>query len=154
MSKSQRLRKNRVDSLTVVILPRDLGSAVVGAQQVDARGLASESHCCVDCGVNTHPGAPTRAEMEEQFRKNGKSSVTYSAQSEVYMVHGHVWAKAGVAPYGGVLCIGCLEKRIGRELRPEDFPADHSFMSLPGTSRLLRRQGRRDPLSGWQPAKR
>ena len=27
-------------------------------------------------------------------------------------------------PYGGCLCIGCLEKRIGRKLKPKDFP-DH-----------------------------
>jgi hypothetical protein len=31
----------------------------------------------------------------------------------------------------GCLCIGCLEKRIGR-MTPADFP-DHPFKVLPGT---------------------
>jgi hypothetical protein len=43
--------------------------------------------------------------------------------------------------YGGCLCVGCLERRIGRVLRPEDFPP-HPFLHLPGTRRLLERQGR------------
>jgi hypothetical protein len=39
----------------------------------------------------------------------------------------------------GCLCIGCLEKRIGR-MTPADFP-DHPFKVLPGTPRLLESQG-------------
>ena len=46
---------------------------------------------------------------------------------------------AGMEPYGGCLCIGCLEKRIGRVLAPRDFP-DHPFRLLPGTKRLLERR--------------
>jgi hypothetical protein len=54
-------------------------------------------------------------------------------------------------PYGGVLCVGCLEKRIGRRLTPDDFP-DHVFnTTYPGTPRLLERQGRHDPLGDWEP---
>jgi hypothetical protein len=30
----------------------------------DLRGKTPESWCCVDCGVNTAPGHPTREEME------------------------------------------------------------------------------------------
>jgi hypothetical protein len=37
------------------------------------------------------------------------------------MVHDHVWERAGTAPYGGYLCIGCLEKRLGRTLCADDF---------------------------------
>ena len=38
------------------------------------------------------------------------------------MVHDVVWAKAGMDSDGGYLCgIGCLEKRLGRMLRPGDF---------------------------------
>jgi len=51
---------------------------------------------CIDCGKNTHGG-------------------------EYYMVHDSVWAASGIAPHGGMLCLGCLETRIGRELRPDDF---------------------------------
>jgi len=45
---------------------------------------------CRDCGAETfsaEPGVPI----------------------EWYDVHDHVWAAAGMAPYGGCLCIGCLE---------------------------------------------
>ena len=27
----------------------------------------SQDHCCVDCGCNTAPGMPTRAEVEAMF---------------------------------------------------------------------------------------
>ena len=37
------------------------------------------------------------------------------------MVHNSVWAKAGMDRDGGYLCIGCLERRLGRMLRPRDF---------------------------------
>lgn len=40
---------------------------------------------------------------------------------EYYMVHDAVWANSGVEPHGGMLCIGCLEMRIGRVLTPADF---------------------------------
>jgi hypothetical protein len=56
-------------------------------------------------------------------------------------------------PWGGCLCVGCLEKRIGRELIPDDFDADHVFnYAYPGTPRLLERQGRYDPLGDWEAA--
>ena len=57
---------------------------------------------CRDCGTETfsdEPGVPT----------------------EWYDVHDQVWAAAGMAPYGGCLCIGCLEARLGRELHRGDF---------------------------------
>jgi hypothetical protein len=53
---------------------------------------------CKDCAVNT------------------------SAIGEYYMVTDDLWAKAGMAPDGGMLCIGCLETRIGRQLIAKDFP--------------------------------
>ena len=38
---------------------------------------------------------------------------------EWYMVHDEIWDRHG--PVRGCLCIGCLEDRVGRRLRPEDF---------------------------------
>jgi len=55
---------------------------------------------CVDCRQNVF-------EMGEAF----------------YKVKKDVWPLAGGEK--GVLCIGCLEARIGRELTPEDFPDNH-----------------------------
>lgn len=40
---------------------------------------------------------------------------------ESYMVHDHLWLSAGMTKDGGRLCVKCLEKRIGRKLRRQDF---------------------------------
>jgi hypothetical protein len=37
------------------------------------------------------------------------------------MVHDELWAQAGMEPLGGWLCVGCLERRLGRRLVPADF---------------------------------
>lgn len=51
---------------------------------------------CLDCQVNT------------------------SDINEYYMVHNHIWNR--IVPEGsGMLCIGCLETRLGRELNFGDF---------------------------------
>lgn len=50
---------------------------------------------CADCGVNT------------------------TAVNEYYMVISELWHAHG--PGRGMLCIGCLENRIGRELNRSDF---------------------------------
>jgi hypothetical protein len=42
--------------------------------------------------------------------------------AEYYIVHDHVWAAAGMADNGGFLCIGDLERRLGRPLSGGDFP--------------------------------
>jgi hypothetical protein len=49
---------------------------------------------CVDCGVDT-----------------------INAR-EYYIVRDEVWP---LDPCGGMLCVGCLEERIGRRLTPADF---------------------------------
>jgi hypothetical protein len=113
------------------------------------KGLMSEHHLCIDCGFNTAPGFITRAEMEVAFHRGdgdeGKGvEQSITEDSEVYIVRNHVWAAAGMEPYGGCLCIGCLEKRLGRRLKPNDFQRDHAFNDhrLPCTPRLRDRRGR------------
>jgi hypothetical protein len=112
-----------------------------------------ESWSCVDCGVHTAPGSLNRAEMEEAIR-TGRVAGNYweddidrqvrgmDDRAEMYTVRDAVWARAGMQPTGGCLCVGCLEKRIGRRLKPKDFQRDHPFRHLPGTARLLKRQKR------------
>lgn len=39
---------------------------------------------------------------------------------EYYMVTDSIWNQYGAR--SGMLCIGCLEKRMGRQLTPNDFP--------------------------------
>jgi hypothetical protein len=97
--------------------------------------------------VNTAPGFPNRADTERAFaaqplRVKEGVAVEITEWSEVYTVRDSVWKAAGMEPYGGCLCIGCLEKRLGRKLRPKDFPCRHPLNSpiLPGTSRLMERR--------------
>ncbi len=52
---------------------------------------------CVDCGVNTND------------------------INEYYMVHDHIWHSVDMASDGGMLCIGCLEERLGRQINAADF---------------------------------
>jgi hypothetical protein len=110
----------------------------------DLTGLVPDNWLCVDCGVNTAPGCSTRAELEQAFDA-GYDSVDQHIddRSELYMVRGTVWQAAGIEPFGGCLCISCLEQRLGRRLRPKDFVRDQPLNTLPGTPRLLKRQKRR-----------
>jgi hypothetical protein len=118
-------------------------------------GHVPESWRCIDCGVNTAPGSPNRADVERAFaaqllRVKEGVEVEITEWSEVYTVRDSVWKAAGMEPYGGCLCIGCLEKRLGRKLRPKDFPRRHPLNSpmIPGTSRLMeRRDGPEDLVS-------
>jgi hypothetical protein len=121
---------------------------------------APVSWLCVDCGVNTAPGLMTRAEMAKAFIVDGKESVAVSLSwnCEAYTVHDAVWAAAGMKLDGGCLCIGCLEKRLGRRLKPKDFQQGSGFNQSPGTPRLVeRRSGKRfldvmvgqDHNGGW-----
>jgi hypothetical protein len=65
---------------------------------------------------------------------------TYGELTEIYMVEDPIWVAAGMEPMGGCLCVGCLEKRIGRTLTPKDFLREHSCNKMPGTKRLLARR--------------
>jgi hypothetical protein len=78
--------------------------------------------CCCDCGVDTMP-------LE---RDGGRDCCEY------YMVHNDVWRAAGMQ--AGVLCIGCLEGRLGRRLTPQDFTNSPINNDLPwDTARLAER---------------
>jgi hypothetical protein len=70
---------------------------------------------CVDCGIDT-----------------GKSN-------EYYMLRDEVWALTGLGPRG-MLCIGCVETKIGRKLHKSDF--NDSFVNtfpMPRSMRLVDR---------------
>ena len=114
---------------------------------IDARGKIPESWACIDCGINTAPGCSNRIQVEQALHSavlsaSGEQGVPqrYDERSEVYTVKPAVWKAAGLHAYAGCLCIGCLEKRLGRTLTPKDFPRNHPFNSLPGTGRLLSRR--------------
>lgn len=109
-----------------------------------AKGRTPENWNCIDCGFNTAPGFVTRIAMEEAFDAGAESiPMTITWDSEIYTVRPRVWQDAEMEPHGGCLCIGCLEKRLGRRLRPKDFKHDHVFNSpdFPASARLRQRRG-------------
>ena len=115
----------------------------------DFRRKLPESWQCIDCGRNTAPGIKNRAQTEQAFqilKLMGKEdegvAMELNDQSEVYHLRDAVWKAAGMAPFGGCLCIGCLEKRLGHQLRPTDFDTSHSFNRAPGTPRLMERRAK------------
>jgi hypothetical protein len=65
---------------------------------------------------------------------------------EEYSVHEDVWAATGLGFRDGMLCIGCLERRIGRLLEPKDFFLDAPLNLWPGRSARLESR-----LSGSRP---
>ena len=63
---------------------------------------------------------------------------------EYYVVHDELWKRANPV-IEGMLCIGCLERRLGRRLQLEDF-RDVAFHRGPNSKRLEMRLRR--PSSG------
>jgi hypothetical protein len=74
------------------------------------------------------------------LNRDGDLPMTITNDSELYIVRDSVWKAAGMEPWGGCLCIPCLERRIGRRLKPKDFPR-HPFndFNMPRTERLADR---------------
>jgi hypothetical protein len=48
---------------------------------------------------------------------------------EYYLLCDDVWAETRVGPQEGVLCIGCVEGRLGRRLNSRDFTLPRSTRS-------------------------
>jgi hypothetical protein len=85
------------------------------------KGIFPESWNCINCGRHTAPGMPNRSEMAKALAATeaaGEEGVDLSIddRAELYGVRNKVWKAAGMKPKGGCLCIGCLEKRLGRKL--------------------------------------
>jgi hypothetical protein len=103
-----------------------------------------ESWLCVDCGVNTAPGCLSGPELRIALAlSSGGVEQTYTRETEVYDVKYSIWKQVGIRPWSGCLCIGCLEERLGRQLRPKDFSRHDRdcWAHLPCTERLLNRRG-------------
>ena len=101
-----------------------------------------ESWLCVDCGMNTHPGCPDGPRTRIDIALYGKSEVRFDRETEVYTVRDSIWKEAGMAGWGGCLCVGCIERRLDRQLRPKDFhKQDRDWAEFPCTERLLNRRG-------------
>jgi hypothetical protein len=80
-------------------------------------------YVCRDCGTNTY------------------------RDGEFYTVADEVWDASGIPRDGGMLCIGCLERRIGRELTRADFALDsppNTWQKFHRSDRLRDRMGLND----------
>jgi len=93
-------------------MPADDGGTFL--ERETSEGTVSESHLCIDCGVKTHPSAPTRAEVDaamERHRVLGLPAdaplfeTVYDANTECYMVRDSVWKKAGMSPTADVFAL-------------------------------------------------
>jgi hypothetical protein len=91
----------------------------------------TDTTLCRDCGIDTMP--------------DDGEGMCLRGQCENYIVKESVWKETGLGWHGGRLCIGCLEKRIGRQLKPGDFTPTHNGgrpSSLEwDTPRLAQRKG-------------
>jgi len=105
-------------------------------------GHVTEDWLCIDCGRNTAPGVPDGKTIVEQINATGAYAYEncFGPNSEIYTVRDAVWAKAGMEPFGGCLCIGCLEERLGRRLKPKDFRRGDGLNEFPGSPRLRDRR--------------
>ncbi|MDN5003904.1 hypothetical protein ACFQZO_24000 [Bradyrhizobium sp. GCM10027634] len=131
--------------MAITSLGRNVLSMQLWKRDAD-RGVAwpPESWACIDCGVNTAPGLLNRRQLQQALARDwaDQGVEQYLDEfSEVYIVKNRVWRAAGMSPFNGCLCIGCLERRLGRTLTPEDFPLKHALNCGPGTKRLLERRG-------------
>ena len=140
----------RPDPRATLVIPQEAGVMPIlhkDEQPLSLKGSQPEHYNCIDCGYNTFPGAAPRELAEFLMNCDGAFPVTFTADCEVYSVQDAVWEKAGMEPWGGCLCIACLERRIGRKLKPKDFPPgdreEHAFNNadLPCTDRLRDRRG-------------
>lgn len=61
---------------------------------------------CADCQIDTTPCT-------------GKRGCRHKGKWEYYMVQFAMWKAVGAGDR--YLCIGCLEQRLGRQLKPADF---------------------------------
>jgi hypothetical protein len=102
---------------------------------------ASDSWNCVDCGKDTAPDFLTKQRALDCIQAGQKKyTLRFNSDCEVYMVRDAIWKQAGMEPWGGCLCVLCLEKRLGRELKFNDFVHSHEFNQLPGSPLLMKRR--------------
>lgn len=79
-------------------------------------------------GFTGTPFAPFKRHPRNYLRRKGglpcDGCNTTCKLDNYYMVHDRVWVDEAKLPARGcMLCVTCLETRLGRELKSSDFPA-------------------------------
>jgi len=77
---------------------------------------AAGGHCDCEIALNVDMTDPKPLRPCSRCRDCGNDFDEYS-----YIVHDRVWGASGLSKNGGLLCVGCLEARIGRRLCRDDF---------------------------------
>jgi hypothetical protein len=111
-------------------MPNDRKLITMVPIDAEAEGV-TESWLCVDCGANTARRSPNGPSVRSDLALKGKCEIYIDSSTEMYIVRDAVWKKAGMEPFGGCLCVGCLEQRLGRKLKPKDFKPEHFSILCP-----------------------
>jgi hypothetical protein len=99
--------------------------------EADRKAMAAFNRWACDVGCQALPlGFPPPWNEHESLDHEATIDTTFRCvdcgedkNGEYYMVANEVWATSGLAPNGGMLCLACLERRIGRLLVSRDFTA-------------------------------
>jgi ribosomal protein L34E len=102
----------------------------------DGGFLAGGSEGDIDAIARAMRAQIAHAKRASTWRRCEDCSVDVHEIRESYMVRREIWERSGIASFA-FLCIGCLERRIGRKLCRRDF-IDAPINNQSGKSDRLR----------------
>jgi hypothetical protein len=99
--------------------------------EADRKALAAENRWACEEGYQALPlGFPPPWQEHDSIDREPEVCTLFRCvdcgedkDGEYYTVPDGLWAASGLATNGGMLCLACLERRVGRPLVPEDFAA-------------------------------
>lgn len=101
-----------------------------------------DNHICIDCNVDTSGHGICEYYMV-QF--DIWDNLLFDPKEDARYLDKKWYFFKDEVRYEGMLCIGCLERRLGRELNADDFldcPLNTEYDSYPRSDRLLERMTR------------
>ena len=112
----------KLDDIDPAAVSKNFEAAKAKAASAEAGSIeAAEAMDCADCAI---------------------CAVDCCDIDEYYLVHDDLWKEFGVVH--GMLCVGCLEQRMGRQLTPADFK-ERVGINGPDESRSTRLESRMTP---------
>jgi len=131
-------RARKTFNVTVKVVREYSATVKIAARtQADAEEIALDKYWDFACGRDGDMGAyclgfPKPWDEHESNTHEPEVDRTFhcvdcgkctSSSGEYYMVYDDVWAASGLGGNDGMLCLHCLEQRIGRDLSFDDFTA-------------------------------
>ena len=134
MTADRASRKRRIYQVTVTRLRKYSATIAIRARSqaaADRAALAALDKYACEEGFQAIPlGFPPPWKEHESVDREIEIDTAFRCVDccedkvgEYYTVANDVWAASGLAPNGGMLCLACLERRIGRPLTASDFTA-------------------------------